>query len=330
MKLLEKRQGDFAQATGVGGVHVEGLVKSFGATPVLSGIDFEVIPGTMLAILGPNGAGKTTTVRILTTLLQPDGGRVLVGGYNVVKQPMQARTLLGSTGQSASVDGLLTGRENLVMIGRLLRFDAGAARDRADELLDLLDLGDAAHRQVRTYSGGMRRRLDLAAGLVATPSIMFLDEPTTGLDPVARQNVWEIIRGLMREGTTVLLTTQYLEEADRLADRIVVIDHGRVILEGTPQSLKNRVGSERADLTLATPRDRKKVASLLSDQLIIDQTESTLGLAINDPWQLNLVLTRLQRSGVKPVAITVTQPTLDDVFFAVTESRGDENRRNTA
>jgi daunorubicin resistance ABC transporter ATP-binding subunit len=330
MKLLEKRREVFAPSSGAGGVVVEGLVKSFGATPVLTGLDFEVKSGTMLAVLGPNGAGKTTTVRILTTLLRPDGGRAFVGGYDVVEEPMKARSVLGLTGQRASVDGLLTGRENLVMIGRLLRLDIGGAHDRADELLELLDLVDAANRQVKTYSGGMRRRLDLAASLVATPPIMFLDEPTTGLDPMARKNIWDIIRGLMREGTTVVLTTQYLEEADRLADRIVVMDNGGAVLEGTPQSLKRRVGSERADLTLATPRDRMTVTTLLGDQLIIEQTETTLGLAINDPWQLNSILTRLRVSGIKPVAMTVTQPTLDDVFFAVAGTRVDGQRRETA
>ncbi len=330
MKFSRRRSELVAHQPGEGGVVVEGLVKSFGATRTLSGLDFEVTPGTMLALLGPNGAGKTTTVRILTTLLQPDGGRAFVGGYDVVSHPMQVRTVLGLTGQSASVDGLLTGRENLVMIGRLYGFNISAARGRADELLEILDLGDAANRQAKTYSGGMRRKLDLAASLVAAPSIMFLDEPTTGLDPVARLNVWEIIRGMMREGTTVLLTTQYLEEADRLADRIVVIDNGEAVLEGTPRSLKNRVGSERADLTMATPSDLTTVISLLADQPIIDQTETSLGLAINDPWQLNSILTRLRKSGVKPVAMTVTQPTLDDVFLAVTDSRGHELRRKTA
>jgi daunorubicin resistance ABC transporter ATP-binding subunit len=306
---------------GRSGIEVHGLTKSFGTTQVLKGVDFAVESGTAVALLGPNGAGKTTTVRILATLLQPDGGRALVGGYDVVTEVVRARSVLGLTGQETSVDGLLTGRENLVMIGRLSRLSTRAAKRRADELLDLMDLQGAADRQSKTYSGGMRRRLDLAASLVATPPIMLLDEPTTGLDPLARQRVRDAIRRLMDQGTTVLLTTQYLAEADLLADRIVLIDDGEVVAEGTPKSLKSQVGSERAELTFADRQQLAAAAELLADQdPITEDTDASLSLAIDDPWQLQTILHRLQGADLKPLGITVTQPTLDDVFITVTNT----------
>jgi daunorubicin resistance ABC transporter ATP-binding subunit len=304
------------------GIEVEGLTKSFGEVAVLTGIDFNVQPGAVLALLGPNGAGKTTTVRILATLLRPDGGRALVGGYNVATEPVRARSVLGLTGQETSVDGLLTGRENLVMLGRLWRLSTVDAARRAGELLDLMDLQEAADRQVNTYSGGMRRRLDLAASLVAAPTIMFLDEPTTGLDPVARQKVWDAIRDLIGKGTTVLLTTQYLSEADLLADRVVVIDEGRVVVDGTPRSLKRQVGSERAELAFRTGDDLSTALSLLADlKPLVDEKEQTLALPIKDPWQLHTTLGRLRDADLEPLQVTVAQPTLDDVFIAFTGSR---------
>ena len=310
------------RSSGRNGIEVEGLTKSFGELLVLTGIDFEVQPGTVLALLGPNGAGKTTTVRILATLLRPDGGRASVGGYDVVAEAVQARSVLGLTGQETSVDGLLTGRENLVMLGRLWRLGREAAR-RADELLDLMDLQEAADRQVSTYSGGMRRRLDLAASLVAAPAIMFLDEPTSGLDPLARKKVWDAIRDLMgRRETTVLLTTQYLAEADLLADRVVVIDEGRVVVDGTPRSLKRQVGTERAELVFRKGTDLSAVMSLFADlNPVVDVEERTIGLAIEDPWHLHSTLGRLRDADIEPLGVTVTQPTLDDVFIAFTESR---------
>src|ERR1700694_3434943 len=229
-------------------IEVKNLTKSYGKNEVLKGIDLQVERGTMLALLGPNGAGKTTTVRILSTLLNFDGGTVLVEGHDVRAEADQVRRVIGLTGQSAAVDELLTGRENLVMMGQLYRLTAASARARAEELLEEFDLVEAADRTAKTYSGGMRRRLDLAVSLIATPPVIFLDEPTTGLDPRSRLAMWDIIKNLLAGGTTILLTTQYLDEADQLADRIVVIDGGRVIAEGTPSALKSKVGNDRLRL----------------------------------------------------------------------------------
>ncbi|HEV7665504.1 MAG TPA: ATP-binding cassette domain-containing protein, partial [Chloroflexota bacterium] len=230
-------------------IEVQNLTKSYGKTQVLQGIDLHVERGTMLALLGPNGAGKTTIVRILSTLLGFDGGTVLVDGHDVRTEPDKVRAVIGLTGQAAAVDELLTGRENLVMMGRLYRLTAASAKARAQELLQEFDLVEAAGRPAKTYSGGMRRRLDLAVSLIASPPVLFLDEPTTGLDPRSRLGMWEIIKDLLASGTTILLTTQYLEEADQLADRIVVIDGGKVIAEGTPSVLKSKVGNDRLELT---------------------------------------------------------------------------------
>ncbi|WP_235489895.1 ATP-binding cassette domain-containing protein, partial [Frankia sp. AvcI1] len=232
-------------------VLAEGLQKSYRGKPALAGLDLRVASGTVHGVLGPNGAGKTTAVRILSTLLRPDGGRARVLGVDVVREPDVLRARIGLTGQYAAVDERLTGLENLEMFGRLYRLRAGVARARARELLDRFDLADAAGRQTRTYSGGMRRRLDLAASLIINPPVLFLDEPTSGLDPRSRAALWRVVEDLVRDGTTVLLTTQYLEEADRLADRISVIDGGRVIAEGTVDELKARIGGSRLDLVLA-------------------------------------------------------------------------------
>src|SRR5256714_1107372 len=243
---------------------VEGVTKRFGATVALAGVDLEVPEGAVFGLLGPNGAGKTTLVRILATLLTPEEGRAEVLGHDVVGEPAAVRKLLGLTGQFAAVDEILTGRENLEMFGRLFKLSREEARDRAAKLLERFDLADAADRPARTYSGGMRRRLDLASSLLTQPRILFLDEPTTGLDPRSRNQIWAIVRELRREGTTLLLTTQYLEEADELADRIAVIDHGRVIAQGTGNELKDRVGGQILELELSSAAQRDEAQAVLA------------------------------------------------------------------
>src|SRR5947208_13145162 len=245
-------------------VRVEGVTKRFGATVALAGVDRVVPEGTVFGLLGPNGAGKTTLVRVLATLLTPDAGRAEVFGRDVVHAAPAVRELLGLTGQFAAVDEILTGRENLIMFGRLFDLSLADARRRADELLERFDLADAGDRPAHTYSGGMRRRLDLASSLLTRPRILFLDEPTTGLDPRSRNQIWAIVRELVREGTTLLLTTQYLEEADQLADRIAVIDHGRVIAEGTGNELKDRVGGQILEVELASAGRRDEAKSILA------------------------------------------------------------------
>src|SRR3954466_2026118 len=246
-------------------VRVEGVTKSFGATPALQGVDLDVAEGTVFGLLGPNGAGKTTLVRVLATLLAPDAGRAEVFGRDVVHEAPAVRELLGLTGQFAAVDEILTGRENLQMFGRLFDLSPAEARRRAAELLERFDLADAADRPARTYSGGMRRRLDLASSLLTRPRILFLDEPTTGLDPRSRNEIWGIVRELVREGTTLLLTTQYLEEADQLADRIAVIDHGRVIAQGTGNELKDRIGGQILEVGLTDAAHREEAQSVLAN-----------------------------------------------------------------
>jgi ABC-2 type transport system ATP-binding protein len=305
--------GDYA-------VEARNLRKSFGAVEVLKGIDLRVKRGTMLALLGPNGAGKTTTVRILSTLLGFDGGTATVEGHDVTTAADQVRRVIGLTGQSAAVDEFLTGRENLVMMGRLYRLTAASARVRAQSLLEDFDLLDAADRSARTYSGGMRRRLDLAVSLTATPPVIFLDEPTTGLDPRSRLAMWDVIRGLLAGGTTILLTTQYLDEADQLADRIVVIDGGVVIAEGTPTELKGRVGKDRLELTFA---DRATydlaILSLGDDVVDTDPRELSTTLVIQDTnADVREALDRLARAGLAVQSLAVHKPTLDDVFLSLT------------
>lgn len=301
-------------------IEVKNLKKSYGSNNVLKGINLTVKRGTMLALLGPNGAGKTTTVRILSTLLNFDGGTVTIEGYDVVTQADQVRSVIGLTGQSAAVDELLTGRENLVMMGRLYRLTKKSAVARASELLKEFDLEKAADRPVKTYSGGMRRRLDLAVSLIATPPIIFLDEPTTGLDPRSRLAMWEIIRKLMDGGTTILLTTQYLEEADQLADNIVVIDGGKVIAEGSAKQLKSKVGKDRLELTFTTVKSLQAAATALGSE-VIDTSEKdlTATVVIKDTnIDVKKTLDVLANEKIAIASMAVHKPTLDDVFLSLT------------
>jgi ABC-2 type transport system ATP-binding protein len=299
---------------------IKGLTKSFKGLKVLEGIDLTVRRGTMLALLGPNGAGKTTTIRILSTLLEPDSGQVLVNGFDVVKEADEVRSTIGLTGQYAAVDEYLTGRENLEMMGRLYHLSRENSRQRAEELLGQFDLVDAAGRIAKTYSGGMRRRLDLAASLVATPPVIFLDEPTTGLDPRSRLAVWDIIKKLMEKGATILLTTQQLEEADKLADRIAVIDRGKVIAQGTAEELKSRVGRERLELAISEKSDfRDAVAAVKGDDVQIKPEERTISLATDGSVkEVKRTLNQMEDSGIEIDSLYLHQPTLDDVFLKLT------------
>jgi len=308
-------------------IETRGLVKLFRArgkqVTALDALDLQVAEGTVLGLLGPNGAGKTTAVRILATLLQPDGGQALVGGVDVVKDPDAVRRKIGLSGQSAAVDEYLSGFENLRMVGRLYKLPKSTARDRARALLAEFDLEDAADRPVKGYSGGMRRRLDLAAALVASPPVLFLDEPTTGLDPRSRTQMWEVIRELVRGGTTVLLTTQYLEEADRLADQIVVIDRGRTIAEGAPDELKLKVGGERIELVLLDVADREAAMRVLAKVATAEPSSDGDGRSLSAPVaggaaDLRTVLTGLTRADVEVTDIGLRRPTLDDVFLTLT------------
>lgn len=301
-------------------IEVKGLTKSYGTNNVLKGIDLKVERGTMLALLGPNGAGKTTTVRILSTLLNSDSGSVVVEGYNVATDADKVRSVIGLTGQSAAVDELLTGRENLVMMGRLYRLTKQSAVARANELLEEFDLVGAADRPAKTYSGGMRRRLDLAVSLIATPPIIFLDEPTTGLDPRSRIAMWDIIKKLMANGTTILLTTQYLEEADQLADQIVVIDGGKVIAEGTAKQLKSKVGKDRLELTFTDEKALTAARKALDGDIVsFDEKEHSVSIAINDTNEdVKKALDILSVKKIELVTMAVHKPTLDDVFLSLT------------
>jgi ABC-2 type transport system ATP-binding protein len=301
----------------------EGLDKRFGDVRALRGLDLAAPKGSVLGVLGPNGAGKTTAVRILTTLLKPDAGRATVAGFDVVRQAGQVRPRIGLAGQYAAVDEYLTGWENLEMVGRLYHLGGAVARRRADELLERFDLVDAGARLVKTYSGGMRRRLDLAASLVAQPPVLFLDEPTTGLDPRSRLALWGIIRELVADGTTVLLTTQYLEEADQLADQIVVIDGGQAIARGTSAELKAQVGGTRLEVAVAPGSDLDTAARTLSpyggDSLHIDVERRHIVVPVSDGAALLAAIVRdLDAAGVRLDDIALRQPTLDDVFLTLT------------
>jgi ABC-2 type transport system ATP-binding protein len=301
-------------------IDVRNLTKSYARIQVLKGIDLQVERGTLVALLGPNGAGKTTTVRILSTLLGFDSGTVRVDGHDVRTEADKVRAVIGLTGQSTAVDELLTGRENLVMVGRLYRLTAASARVRAQELLVEFDLVEAADRPAKTYSGGMRRRLDLAASLIAAPPVLFLDEPTTGLDPRSRLAMWEIIKNLLAGGTTILLTTQYLDEADQLADRIVVIDDGKVIAEGTPSALKSKVGNDRLELTFRDSETfNRAIAKLGEDVIDSNAREFSATVVIKDTnSDVRRALDMLAEAGITLQSVAVHKPTLDDVFLSLT------------
>jgi len=304
-------------------IEAEGLVKHYGKTMALSGLDLTVPEGTVYGLLGPNGAGKTTAVRVLATLLRPDAGQARVAGHDVVTDAAAVRRVVGLTGQYAALDEYLTGRSNLVMIGRLSRLTARAAGRRADDLLDRFGLTEAAARAVKTYSGGMRRRLDLAASLIGHPAVLFLDEPTTGLDPSARALMWDIVRELEADGTTLLLTTQYLDEADQLAGRIAVIDGGRVIAEGTPTELKASLGSQRLELTLARAADSAAAITVLQPFAAGSIDPNVRGRLIEVPVTASdglatQVLRALDAAGVAVSDIAVRSASLDDVFLTLT------------
>ncbi|MGH3935398.1 MAG: ATP-binding cassette domain-containing protein [Pseudonocardiaceae bacterium] len=301
-------------------IWAEGLVKRFGSTTALDGVDLAVRTGTVLGLLGPNGAGKTTAVRVLATLLRPDAGHATVGGYDVVRNAHQVRQLIGLTGQYAAVDEALTGTENLQLIGRLLGMPGQDARRRARELLARFGLTDAAGRAAKTYSGGMRRRLDLAASLVGRPQLLYLDEPTTGLDPRSRLDLWALVRSLTADGVTVLLTTQYLEEADKLADEIVVIDEGRVIATGTPDELKARTGAQSLAVRPADTADLPVVISVVRELAgIAPEVDGQLVTApVTDPGVLPAVVRRLDNTGVVITELTLRNASLNEVFLSLT------------
>lgn len=307
------------------------LVKTFGPTRALDGIDLAIRQGAVYGLLGPNGAGKTTTIRVLTTLVKPTSGRALVLGHDVVADAAAVRRKVSLTGQYASVDEDLTGHENLILVGRLVGLSWGDAKRRASELLDAFGLADAAGKQVRTYSGGMRRRIDIAASLVTRPEILFLDEPTSGLDPRSRNQVWDLVRDIAVEGTTVLLTTQYLEEADRLAERLAVIDRGRVIAEGTSRDLKASVGSNTLHFHLRSPEQREQarglVARLLGDGLLPASDASAFSIKVADAAMAAELLGVLTRASIQVMDFSISTPSLDDVFFALT---GHSTERETA
>jgi ABC-2 type transport system ATP-binding protein len=310
-------------STSISGVTASGLGKRFDDLWALRDVDLDVPAGTVLGLLGHNGAGKTTAIRILTTLALPTTGTATVDGIDVVAEPAKVRTRIGLAGQATTVDDLLTARANLEMIGRLYHLPRREARRRGDELLERLGLTEAADRLVRTYSGGMRRRLDLAAGLVAAPPVLFMDEPTTGLDPQARNELWSVLRELVRDGASLVLTTQYLEEADRLADSIVVLDQGRVVAEGTPAALKQQVGGERVEVTVARPADVARAAAALdpfSDAPpVADEDGRRVTVPVRASARLIEIVRALDSAGVDATDIHRREATLDDAFLALTD-----------
>jgi ABC-2 type transport system ATP-binding protein len=309
-------------------IEASGLEKSFGETRAVCGVDLAVRRGSVYGMLGPNGAGKTTTIRMLATLLRPDGGEARVLGHDVVRDADAVRQVMSLTGQLASVDEDLTGRENLILIGRLLGYGRAEAKARADDLLDAFGLADASGRLVKSYSGGMRRKLDIAASLVVTPELMFLDEPTTGLDPRARNQVWGIIRALAGTGTTILLCTQYLDEADQLADGIAVIDQGRVIAEGTPAQLKASVGSGTLRIRLLDPQQRQLaepfIARAFSCEVHFEADPAALSAPCGSADQAAEVVGELTRQGIEVANFSLGQPSLDEVFLALTGHTAEE------
>jgi ABC-2 type transport system ATP-binding protein len=317
-------------------IEASGLAKSFGETRAVCGVDLTVPTGTVYGFLGPNGAGKTTTIRMLATLIEPDEGTAYVLGHDVVREADAVRRRVSLTGQYASIDEELTGRENLVLLGRLLGYSHAQAKGRADELLEVFDLAEAAGRQVETYSGGMRRKLDIAGSIVVPPDLMFLDEPTTGLDPRSRNQVWEIVRALVAQGTTALLTTQYLDEADQLANRIAVIDRGTVIAEGTSGELKASVGAGALHVRLRDPERRREGQEILSRTLgvevHIDSDPVSLSASVSDPERVARGLMELARADVEVAEFSLGQPSLDEVFFALTgrpaEERTEQENEN--
>jgi oleandomycin transport system ATP-binding protein len=302
-------------------ISAEGLVKKYGTTTALDGVDLSVPTGSVLGVLGPNGAGKTTAVRILGTLLRPDAGHATVGGFDVVREAPRVREIIGLTGQYASVDEDMSGRRNLAMIGRLLGMPGAQAKARAAELLERFELTDAGDRIAKTYSGGMRRRLDLAASLVGNPSILYLDEPTTGLDPHARNGVWETIRNLVLDGTTVLLTTQYLEEADALADSIMVFDKGKVVASGRPAELKAQAGRQTLDVRPAEPGHLERVAAIVSEAVgirpTVDVVNAVVSVPVPDGTSMPVVVRRLDEAGIAVTELSLRLPSLDEVFLAL-------------
>jgi oleandomycin transport system ATP-binding protein len=315
-------------ATSAPAIEATGLVKRFGKTTALAGVDLVARQGRVLGLLGPNGAGKTTAVRILATLLRPDGGQASVCGYDVLRDAYQVRQLIGLTGQYASVDDGLSGTNNLIMIGRLLGLSRARARARAAELLERFELTDAAGRTAKTYSGGMRRRLDLAASLVGRPRVLFLDEPTTGLDPRSRTDVWTMIRALIADGVTVLLTTQYLDEADQLAHDIVVIDRGKVIATGTPDELKARTGGQLLLVATSDPARLAEAAALLEAmagaEVSTDTEAGTVSAPVTDKALLPRVARELDDRGIELAEFSMRKPSLDEVFFALTGRRAED------
>jgi ABC-2 type transport system ATP-binding protein len=314
-------------------IEVKGLRKSYGKLKVLDGITFSVPSGSIMALLGPNGAGKTTTIRILSTLLQPDDGKASIAGYDVLKQPAKVHASIGLTGQYAAVDEYLTGEENLHMIGRLYRLSTQAARQRTQELLEQFDLVESARRPVKQYSGGMKRRIDLAMSLIASPPVIFLDEPTTGLDPRSRLTMWEMIKKLAKSGTTILLTTQYMDEADHLADNIVVIDGGKVIAEGTADALKAKVGADRLEVSIGK---RSSLANALKaiegDGIKVDEEKRTVSIASKGGVaKVKDILQRLEKAKIDVDSISLHRPTLDDVFMSLTgHTATEESTEETA
>ncbi|MCW3815419.1 ATP-binding cassette domain-containing protein [Micromonospora sp. DR5-3] len=308
-------------------IRAEGLVRRFGATTALAGVDLAVPTGTVFGLLGPNGAGKTTAVRVLATLLAADEGHATVGGYDVRRDAHRVRQLIGLTGQYASVDENLTGTENLLLIGRLLGMSRGDARSRARQLLADFQLTDAAERAAKTYSGGMRRRLDLAASLVGRPQVLFLDEPTTGLDPRSRNELWDIVRNLVADGVTVLLTTQYLEEADQLAGEIAVVDHGRVIAQGTPEELKARTGGQVLAVRPIDPADLPTVLAITGEVTgaAPEVAQSTVAVPVNDPAVLPAVVRRLDAAEIAVAELALRSASLDEVFLSLTGHRAEQD-----